>query len=42
MASSHEAGPRRLTTALRRVPLLWYVPAAVVMLRRHGVLTTAD
>ncbi|MGP4032695.1 hypothetical protein [Pseudarthrobacter sp. 1C304] len=25
-----------LTTALRLVPLLWYVPAAVVMLRRPG------
>lgn len=32
-----------LTTALRLVPLLWYVPAAVVMLRRRGVRsTTAD
>jgi hypothetical protein len=26
-----------VTTALRLVPLLWYVPAAVVMLRRPGV-----
>lgn len=32
-----------VTTALRLVPLLWYVPAAVVMLRRPGVPSrTAD
>ncbi|KUM33148.1 hypothetical protein [Arthrobacter sp. EPSL27] len=31
-----------LTTALRLVPLLWYVPAAVVMLRRPATPQAAD